>query len=437
MHIISSLITTIAILQFMIDQIEIELISGNGGDGAISGRREKFVPHGGPDGGDGGKGGDIVFCGAEGMNTLTSFQRRRVVQAENGGNGAGSLKSGRSGSDVKLEVPVGTEVRDVDAPHVVIVDLASHGQKWTVAEGGRGGRGNARFTSSITRFPVIAEKGEAGRRVKVRLELKLLADVGIVGVPNAGKSTLLSTVSRARPTIADYPFTTLEPVLGVVTHHGNDVVMVDIPGLIEGAHKGAGLGDQFLRHIQRTKVIVHLLDGTSEDVWEDYRKIRHELAAYGADLADKPEVVAINKVDIPGVEQRWSDGPVEVAGGVHFISAAARSGITELLDQVTATLSKIPSVRDAPVVESPRSELPVVRPRPVDIAGPVRKIGDGYVVTLPAAERVADRINTGNWEAVVQLYDYLEELGVMAALESAGIKAGDVFRVGKKSWEWE
>ena len=421
----------------MIDQIDIDIISGNGGDGAISGRREKFVPHGGPDGGDGGKGGDIVFRGAEGMNTLTSFQRQRVVQAENGGNGAGSLKSGRNGSDVELEVPVGTEVREVDMPHRLIVDVARHGQKLEVAKGGRGGRGNARFVSSITRFPVLAEKGEAGLRLKVRLELKLLADVGIVGVPNAGKSTLLSAVSRARPLIADYPFTTLEPVLGVVGHHSNDVVMVDIPGLIEGAHKGAGLGDQFLRHIQRTKVIVHLLDGTSEDVWEDYRKIRHELAEYGADLADKPEVVAINKVDIPGVEQRWTDRPAEAAGSIRFISAAARTGIAGLLDRIIAELNDVPLVRDAPVLNNDGSELPVVRPRPINVANPVRKSGGEYVVTLPAAARIADRINAGNWEAVVQLYDYLEKLGVMTALESAGIKAGDMFRVGKKSWEWE
>ena len=291
--------------------------------------------------------------------------------------------------------------------------------------------------SSITRFPVLAEKGEAGQRLKVRLELKLLADVGIVGVPNAGKSTLLSAVSRARPLIADYPFTTLEPVLGVVGHHSNDVVMVDIPGLIEGAHKGAGLGDQFLRHIQRTKVIVHLLDGTSEDVWEDYRKIRHELAEYGAELADKPEVVAINKVDIPGVEQRWTDRPAEAAGSIRFISAAARTGIAGLLDRIIAELNDVPLVRDAPVLNNDGSELPVVWPRPINVANPVRKSGGEYVVALPAAARIADRINAGNWEAVVQLYDYLEKLGVMTALESAGIKAGDRFRVGKKSWEWE
>ncbi|MCI0438760.1 MAG: GTPase ObgE, partial [Chloroflexi bacterium] len=239
----------------MIDQVFIHISSGKGGNGAISGRREKFVARGGPDGGDGGNGGSVYMLADQNVNTLQAFRYRRSFAAGNGGNGAGANRHGRNGDDIVISVPAGTQVWITDEPPRLLADLSEHGQRVLLASGGSGGRGNARFKSSTNQFPKLAEAGEDGEELDLRLELKLLADVGIIGVPNAGKSSLLSVVSAARPKVADYPFTTLEPVLGVVERHDKSFVMVDIPGLIEGAHKGVGLGHEFLRHVERTRVL--------------------------------------------------------------------------------------------------------------------------------------------------------------------------------------
>ena len=255
----------------MIDRALIIVTGGNGGDGAVSGRREKFVAAGGPDGGDGGDGGSVFILCDGGLSTLSGFRYKLKFAATNGTTGSGRKKHGKDGVDVEIAVPEGTEVWDVGGTDRKLFDLTRQGQRVLVARGGRGGRGNVHFTTSTNRFPVLAEQGEEGERIEIRLELKLLADVGIIGVPNVGKSSLIRAVSAARPKVAGYPFTTLEPVLGVVEHKMRSFVMVDIPGLIEGAHSGKGLGDEFLRHVERTRILLHMLDGTAEEPVEDYK----------------------------------------------------------------------------------------------------------------------------------------------------------------------
>ena len=288
----------------MIDEVFIHISSGNGGDGAVSGRREKFVPRGGPDGGDGGRGGNVIALCDENMNTLLAFRYQRRFSAGDGRNGASALKHGADSEDVVIRMPVGTQVWDVDSPSPkLLADLTTPGQTVELANGGGGGRGNAYFASPTNQYPLLAEKGEPGQSLNLRLELKLLADVGIIGLPNAGKSSLLSVVSAARPKVANYPFTTLEPALGVVEHRRQTFVMVDIPGIIEGAHEGVGLGHDFLRHVERTRALVHMIDGSAEDPLRDYRQINSELLAFNEELAAKPQVVAINKTDITEVAE--------------------------------------------------------------------------------------------------------------------------------------
>ena len=309
-----------------------------------------------------------------------------------------------------------------------------------VARGGLGGRGNARFTTSTNQFPLLAEAGERGESVNLRLELKLLADVGIIGMPNAGKSSLLAAVSAARPKVAEYPFTTIEPVLGVVEHRDSSFVMMDIPGLIEGAHSGIGLGYEFLRHIERTRVLVHVVDASADDVMADHSQVEDELSQYGRGLAEKPRVVALNKVDILGVKQQATNIARRLRGRgeqVHLISAAARVGLRPLLNFVIEALAR---EREKPTVIQPaqRSQaVPVLHPRPIDDKVEVRRRGRKFVVESVAATRIAAMVDPGNWNAVLQLYDYLRRTRVLAALEKAGIRSGQAFRVGPIELEWQ
>ena len=259
----------------MIDQISINIKSGNGGQGAISGRHEKFIPRGGPDGGDGGDGGSVYFISDENERTLLAFRYKKNFKAENGGNGAGAKKHGANGKDIFIKVPLGTQI--YDESDFLLVDMVEQNQKVQVLPGGKGGNGNVKYSSSTNQYPVIAQSGEEGEELNVRLDLKLLGDVGLVGAPNAGKSSLISFLTAATPKIANYPFTTLEPVLGVVEHRDKDFVLVDIPGLIEGAHKGVGLGHEFLRHVERTKILIHIIDGTENNPRENFDKINKEL----------------------------------------------------------------------------------------------------------------------------------------------------------------
>jgi len=323
----------------LIDTATIEVRGGNGGDGCVSFRREKYVPRGGPNGGDGGHGGSVVLEAARGLSSLMDFRYRRHYKAEKGRNGSGANRRGRDGEDVVLLVPPGTIVRDHETQDV-LADLDEHGARLVVAKGGRGGRGNARFATPVEQAPRKSEPGRAGEERVIDLELKLLADVGLVGLPSAGKSTLLSRVSAARPKTGDYPFTTLSPVLGIVGHGSADsFVMADLPGLIEGASEGKGLGHRFLRHIERTRVLVILLDSSSETLDDDYRTLVEELTSYGQGVSEKPRVVALNKIDLfPD-----GDAPSGVFGGeevfaVSGMSGAGLEGLTRALVRMLARL---------------------------------------------------------------------------------------------------
>lgn len=316
-----------------LDQAKIHVQSGAGGSGCVSFRRAKNEPRGGPDGGDGGDGGSVFAEAVEGLNTLIDFRYRQHVKAGRGGHGQGACRAGARGADVVLAVPVGTEVF-AEPDTLPMADLTEAGARALLARGGTGGRGNASFKSSTNRAPRRADAGGGGEEFWIRLRLKLLADTGLVGLPNAGKSTFLSAVSRARPKIADYPFTTLYPHLGVTAVGDEELVIADIPGLIEGAHEGAGLGDRFLGHIERCGVLLHLVDGTQDDVAEAYRTVRSELQAYGHGLAEKPEIVCLNKVDALAPDMR-ADQFERLSGAscglVHLLSGAAGEGVREVL----------------------------------------------------------------------------------------------------------
>ena len=322
-----------------LDLAKVYIRSGSGGAGAASFRREKFIEYGGPDGGDGGKGGDVVVEAVEGLNTLIDFRYQQHFFAKNGRPGAGQGKTGASADDIVLKVPVGTEVLDEDEV-TVLADLTEVGQRVTIAQGGNGGFGNLRFKSSTNRAPRRSNPGQPGVERTLWLRLKLIADAGLLGLPNAGKSTFLSVVSNARPKIADYPFTTLHPNLGVAGIDGREFVIADIPGLIEGASEGRGIGDRFLGHVERCEVLLHLIDGTSEDVAADWRTVIGELEAYGGALADKPRVTALNKADALDEETLAERKAAleAVAGEVMVMSSVSRAGVEQVLRALLATI---------------------------------------------------------------------------------------------------
>ncbi len=425
----------------MIDRAKVTISSGKGGDGSISGRREKYVPHGGPDGGDGGKGGSVYVVGDENLNTLQPFRYKRTFNAGDGGHGEAKKRHGAKGRDLRIQVPVGTEVwADGTFPRLV-ADLATDGEQVMIAKGGRGGRGNTRFATPVNQFPRLAEAGEVGEGVTLLLELKLLGDIGIVGAPNAGKSSLLAAVSAARPKVADYPFTTIEPALGVVEHKGESFVMVDIPGLIEGAHSGSGLGDEFLRHVERTRVLVHLVDGTLEDLVEEYRKVRRELEMWDEALVKKHQIIAVNKADVDGVVDRFETARSSLeseADRVICISAAGRTGLPDLLDGAMGLLAQAREDEAALAEEGTAPEdVPVVRPGRTRRRSLVSKRGDEFVVSSKAATRLAAMVNESDWAARMEFYGHLERLGVIKELEQAGVRSGDVVKIGVLEWEWE
>ena len=325
-------------MQF-IDEAKIHIKSGNGGNGASSFRREKFIPRGGPDGGDGGRGGSIVFKCVKNLNTLIDFRFKQHFTAQNGASGRGSNQNGISGDDLILNVPMGTQIFN-DESGELIADLMDEGEEIIIAKGGRGGLGNANFKSSTNRAPTYAQKGEEGSEMWLRLQLKILSDAGLLGMPNAGKSTFLSITTRAKPKIADYPFTTLKPQLGVVYIDEQEFVLADIPGLIAGASEGKGLGDRFLKHIERCGVLLHLIDASAENIVENYRIIREELAGYNPDLLDKFEIIALNKIDLisaPELKnktkqlQKFLSSQQNSRTAIYAISSATQTGIKEVL----------------------------------------------------------------------------------------------------------
>lgn len=419
-----------------IDQAHIQVTSGKGGDGVVHFRREKYVPRGGPDGGDGGRGGDVVLEVKPTLNTLSSFQHQQHYKAEAGKNGGGNNRTGRSGEDLLIYVPPGTLVYDEESGDL-LGDLVSPAERIVIAKGGRGGKGNTRFASARNQVPRIAEKGEPPQERQVRLELRLIADIGIVGVPNAGKSTLLSVVTNARPKIAAYPFTTLEPNLGVADL-GDDLTLVlaDIPGLIEGAHQGVGLGHEFLRHIQRTRVLIHLLDGLAEDPLLDYAQINSELALFDPQLGEKPQIVAFNKVDLPQVLERWPEIERELlargAGGEikpMAISAVARTNVRELLLKAAQVLTEMPEI-------VPQDEIPVYRMEADPQDFHVEKEPAGWRIRGEAIERAAAMTYWEYDQSVRRFQRILQSLGIEEELRSLGVQEGDTVLIGEYELEW-
>jgi len=414
------------------DEAKIYVKAGDGGNGCVSFRREKYVPFGGPNGGNGGKGGDVYLVVDPHLNTLINFKKRSHFKARRGGHGRGKNQTGKQGEDRTIAVPPGTVAYDTETGQL-LADLTQPGQRALVVQGGRGGRGNAAFATSTNQAPRLAEKGEPGQERWLRLELKLIADVGIVGVPNAGKSTLLAAVSAARPKIADYPFTTLEPNLGVVTMYDRDFVLADIPGLIEGAHIGAGLGHQFLRHVERTRLLIHLLDGASADPLGDFKKINEELALFDPQLARKPQVVVLNKMDLPQTQELWPRVRQEMKKldlEAMSISAVTGQGVPTLLQRVVYLLDSLP--REEPGIE----EVKVFRleeEEPFSIA----QEEDGWRVRGTKIERVVAMTNWEYDEAVMRFQRILGAMGISAALEEAGIEVGDTVRIGDTELEWQ
>ena len=423
----------------MIDSVLIQITSGSGGDGAISGRHEKFVPRGGPDGGDGGRGGNVIIVGDHNENTLINFRYEKNFSASDGENGSKAKKHGKDGDDVVIRVPVGTQI--INETGSVVADILNSGEEYMAAPGGRGGYGNVKYSSSTSQYPVIAQAGEEGLKTSLRLELKLIADVGIIGVPNAGKSSLITFLTAARPKIANYPFTTIDPVLGIVEHRDKDFVMVDIPGLIEGAHEGIGLGHEFLRHIERTRVLIHLVDGTSENPSEDFHKINKELALFNEALIGKPQILAINKVDLDEVSvlaEDIRDSMGEDAWKFHIISAVAGEGVGSMMDEVVQVLSDQPSVIPPNLsVDLQETDIPVIRPEPRRRGVSIYQEDGVYVVQAPGVERIAQRIDYEDWLARMQFYKHMQKTGVVKALEDAGISEGDTVRIGDIEWEWD
>lgn len=414
-----------------LDEVKIHVKAGDGGAGLVAFRREKYVPLGGPAGGDGGKGGDIVLVVNPRLNTLSRFQRQLHYKAERGQHGGSSNRTGASGADLLIEVPPGTVARDAETDEL-LADMTLPAQRVIVARGGRGGRGNSRFKSSTNQAPRLAEKGEPGAERWLKLELKLIADVGIIGVPNAGKSTLLSVVSSARPKIAAYPFTTLTPNLGVATVGDREIVLADIPGLVEGAHAGIGLGHSFLRHIQRTRLLVHLLDGAGEDPVGDFVQINTELALYDRALAEKPQIVALNKIDLPQAQTRWERVRTAVDGRgfpVMVISAATQQGIHDLMNAVAALLAELPEL-------PPAEEVPVFRPDDDQEDFEIVREGSAFRVKGKRIERAAAMTYWEYEEAVSRFQRILGALGITDGLREAGVTPGDMVLIGDVELEW-
>ncbi|MFQ3587834.1 MAG: GTPase ObgE [Fimbriimonadaceae bacterium] len=411
-----------------LDEAIVDLASGKGGSGAVSFHREKHVPRGGPNGADGGRGGDIVLIADRHKRTLYDFKLQPKFHAPDGGHAVGN-KRGKDGKSIKLRVPVGTMVTDVESG-TLLADLREDGQKVVLLKGGRGGHGNLHYTSSVRQAPNFAEKGEPGRRLTVKLELKLLADIGLVGLPNAGKSTLISRISAAKPKIADYPFTTLVPNLGVVDFHESTFTVADMPGLIAGASAGVGLGHQFLKHVERTAALVHVVDGFPLDESkpiDNFHLIESELAAYRAEVAAKPRLVALNKIDIlPSVDvDRLVDEFKETGLPVFPISAATGAGIEALLNEMKRLVDE---------AEARQAEMPeIVRPdfaEERDDDWEVVVLEDGFEVVGRKVERIVAMTDLLNDSAVRYLHRRLQRIGVIDKLREAGAEDGDTVYVG-------
>ncbi|HTI14833.1 MAG TPA: GTPase ObgE [Dictyobacter sp.] len=435
------------------DHTKIFVKAGDGGDGSMHFRREKFAPFGGPDGGDGGRGGSIYFEATNSANTLIDYRYRQQFKAFSGVAGARQKMHGAKGEDVVLQVPCGTIIRDADTGDLV-ADLVDDGQRVMVARGGRGGLGNTHFATSTHQAPREAQKGEPGEERWLNLELRLIADVGLVGYPNAGKSTLLSVVTAAKPKIADYPFTTLEPNLGVVevgaprSGDGDSFVLADIPGLIDGAAQGVGLGHEFLRHVRRTRLLIHMLDGAAfdRDPWQDFEQINRELREYNEDLAKRPQIIVLNKMDVSEAQEHWPalKARAEKEGYPIFaLSAVSHQGTSDLMEYTSRQLQEIREAEaeraaipvGADLRPTTEDEAPVLRPQPVD-AFTIKKENGIYIVQGRRVERAVNMTDPESEEGMDRLQVTLEKMGVTKALEAAGVNVGDVVRFGKMELYW-
>lgn len=415
------------------DRARIYVKAGSGGNGVVAFRKEKYVPRGGPNGGNGGTGGSVVLYVDPGINTLYHLQHGVHHRAERGVHGGGADRTGANGPDLRIPVPAGTVARNADTG-AVVADLVNPGQEVVIVRGGRGGRGNAAFKTARNTAPRIAEKGEPGEEAWLELELKLVADVGIIGVPNAGKSTLLSRVSAARPKIADYPFTTVEPMLGVAEIDHRQIVLVDIPGLLEGAHEGIGLGLEFLRHIERCRVLIHLLNGASPDPVGDFEAVNQELTLFNPAIADKPQLVVLNKLDLPDAQAVRP--AVESAIGryelpVLAISAVTGEGVVEVLRRAQTMLDALPLPEEMP------EPLPEMSPAPNPKAFQIDQIEEGvWLVEGGEIEKVVKMTNWDYYEAGLRFQRVLDALGIKQALVEAGIEDGDSVRIGNIELVW-
>ncbi len=417
-----------------VDTAKVFVKAGKGGDGVVSFRHEIYVDKGGPDGGDGGRGGDVIFVATEGLNTLIDFRYKPELTAENGGNGAKRNRRGKSGAPLYVKVPVGTLVKRGGE---VIADLTQHAQEVVIAKGGDGGFGNAHFKSSTRQTPKIAELGEPGDTFEAELELKLLADVGLVGFPNAGKSTFLSVVSNARPEIADYAFTTLTPNLGVVDIDESTLLIADIPGLIEGASEGKGLGDAFLRHVERTAVLLHLIDVYSDDVAASYQTIRQELENYSHELTTRPEVVALTKcegldADIIGMQRESLTAVVSEGTPIYTISAQAHEGVTDLLRSLAEAVETARQAEAAPEDEEVAEGIPTLTVADIatDEQWYVEREDEAYRVHGAKIEKFARRTNFEQFQSVNRLRDIMRKLGISHELIRQGAEGDSLVRIG-------
>ena len=437
----------------MIDTVRLNIKAGNGGNGCVSFLREKFRPKGGPNGGDGGNGGSAYIVGDSSLNTLLHLKFNSTFYVDRGQHGKGKDQRGGNGTDTVIKVPVGTIVWRIDSDSPddkeFIADIVDETPQ-LVAHGGRGGWGNTHYVSSTNQEPMLSQQGESGDWVILFLELKLLADVGLLAKPNAGKSTLISRCSAAKPRIADYPFTTVEPILGVVTTRGQDFVMMEIPGLIEGAHDGVGLGDQFLRHAERARVYVHLIDGLSPDPVVDFHMINRELREFNPMMVEKPQIIAVSKMDITEVRERREElafvlqEEITNSAGekptIFFISAVTGEGIDELLGQIIELLNVLP--KEVPM-DLPEPELAAATGTRRGPGSSGRNTGNSfhvengvYVVESEHLERLSARADLRDYRVMLQLWREMTRLGIARRLEEAGIEAGATIRIGKAEMEW-
>ena len=429
------------------DRAKIMIKAGNGGDGASHFRREKFAPFGGPDGGDGGRGGSIYLSADPNLNTLVDFHFHQKFRAEHGGGGGGNRQHGKAGEDLVIRVPAGTIARREDTG-AIVADLTEREQRIMVARGGRGGLGNVHFATATNQAPKEAQLGEPGEELTLTFELKLIADVGLIGLPNAGKSTLLSVVTAARPKIANYPFTTLVPNLGVVivgdptSFDAQTFVIADIPGLIEGAAEGVGLGHDFLRHVERTRLLLHLIDGDNLalDPWEEFEVINRELTAYRPELATLPQIIVFTKMDLPVARERWPEVQARAAAAeipIFAISAPTRERIEDLINYTAVQLRELPLRTLPEVVAAGLTNGGDTTLRPGDDESfTITRDGDLFLVHGRRVERIAAMTNTGVEESMARLEKQMRKLGVFAALEKAGIQPGDMVRFGSVELGW-